>query len=1255
MDIFVRNVHPQATNRQLERVFKGPLEECGLTVFHVEKFEGKQCANLTILDIGAGRVFLEQFGVPQGSSLRVRAKRPLKLNGQYLKCSPSCKPSSDFSLKSLELEAKQQQQQQQQQQRADTAVTLANAKSTQNSKITRFEIGSIECGTWDYSGTELVFTSYWRCSMIGSITIGAREVAVLQGTPGLDQKRIDFNFHSCENIVIGSFIDASLSFTLKFAPKFYQVSSILDDLSADMTALLLGPAAARAKSGKKSRLLSIDERHAKVASTCFVYRVQLKDMSMLGKVRSLIGNNPKMPPIFNMNTDVLYPSETQRRSKERLDIELRDPDRFGSRDFKLRFQIDRLARNGLQPPLRMLELLPKISQLEAKYGLNATLYALKQFSKQAPYPGPETEAFEVSLQSNEQLLDRYAERYNPLSPDNPYELARRHAHVTLVHRIVVTPVGTYLEGPEPEPTNRVLRNHHSHSDHFVRTIFQDEDGGRVHYDPRASQDLVYDWRFRQFLDRTELLNGLGFSFLGFSHSSLRSQSCWSMAPFVSNGEMLLAPQVIKMLGQFDHIRSPAKCAARIGQCFTDTAASITLSSDLVGSLPVVERNGRDFSDGVGTISEDLWEQVMEVYGTQSLMKPTALQIRFQGAKGMVSLDSRLQGPQLRLRSNMKKFESSSSWDLEICGAAFRPLPMVLNRQLIKILEDLGIPTQVFLDLQKEAMDKLRCMTDSAVNTAALLEAIESTKATKMPSLINLLHEVGLDYRQDHFLYRIVEMALVNQLREIKYRGRIPIEQGFTLYGIMDETGFLQEGQVYVVTQAGPNGGRDDRPRQRIIVTRSPSMHPGDVQIVDAVAVPHDSPLKRLSNVIVFSQHGDRDLPSQLSGGDLDGDLYNIIFDRRLIPEITYHAADYARVKPVELNRPVTTQDMSNFFVKFMETDQLGMLCNLHMQIADQKASGIFSQDCLKLADMASTAVDYSKTGIGVNVKEIPKHDRCRPDFMAPSPRVFISGQGYMDFEDEEYADDDAFEGMDLEKKPYRYYESKKALGHLFRAIDERRFIYSVQREHKLLTGSEKMPATERLLDRLFAHMKQSAKSWALLWEHHVNLARDIKLSYEESVADLAYQFEPTARSPLSEHEIFAGSILGRQGGQQGKGLREMGKSMRERFETVVEYATARMIYGDVAVQKANDLDDLPDQAGREREFEALPRAIACLYVAVTEKGYSDRQMGEMKSFGYVAAGVALREMLRFRITTFGSYVLPRITEEPGTEVVLYRN
>lgn len=81
-------------------------------------------------------------------------------------------------------------------------------------------------------------------------------------------------------------------------------------------------------------------------------------------------------------------------------------------------------------------------------------------------------------------------------------------------------------------------------------------------------------------------------------------------------------------------------------------ATIDLRKENVGTMPPVERNGYDFSDGVGTISPGLLRKVWKRYGRQRLIKPTALQIRFQGSKGMVSLDSRLTGEILVLRDNM---------------------------------------------------------------------------------------------------------------------------------------------------------------------------------------------------------------------------------------------------------------------------------------------------------------------------------------------------------------------------------------------------------------------------------------------------------------------------------------------------------------------------------------------------------------------------------------------------------------------------
>ena len=81
-------------------------------------------------------------------------------------------------------------------------------------------------------------------------------------------------------------------------------------------------------------------------------------------------------------------------------------------------------------------------------------------------------------------------------------------------------------------------------------------------------------------------------------------------------------------------------------------ATVDLLPENVGKLPEVLNNGFDFSDGVGTISDELLHRVWQVSGRRRYLKPTILQIRFQGSKGVVSLDSRLDGQRLMLRSNM---------------------------------------------------------------------------------------------------------------------------------------------------------------------------------------------------------------------------------------------------------------------------------------------------------------------------------------------------------------------------------------------------------------------------------------------------------------------------------------------------------------------------------------------------------------------------------------------------------------------------
>ena len=105
-----------------------------------------------------------------------------------------------------------------------------------------------------------------------------------------------------------------------------------------------------------------------------------------------------------------------------------------------------------------------------------------------------------------------------------------------------------------------------------------------------------------------------------------------MAPFTLSGSLTYAPAVIKDLGDFSLIRSPAKCAARIGQAFSQTFSSVHIPSEAIKRMPDVERNGRKFSDGVGTCSTEVLEKIWREYPQARGLKPTILQVRFMGKR-----------------------------------------------------------------------------------------------------------------------------------------------------------------------------------------------------------------------------------------------------------------------------------------------------------------------------------------------------------------------------------------------------------------------------------------------------------------------------------------------------------------------------------------------------------------------------------------------------------------------------------------------
>ena len=571
--------------------------------------------------------------------------------------------------------------------------------------------------------------------------------------------------------------------------------------------------------------------------------------------------------------------------------------------------------------------------------------------------------------------------------------------------------------------------------------------------------------------------GRHFDFLGFSNSSLRSQTCWFMASFRVNHEMLTASTVIQRLGDFSLIRSPAKCAARIGQAFTDTYSSVKIDPSYVSGLEDVSNKKYTFSDGVGTFSSMLWSLMPKQSENSPYADPTLYQIRFGGAKGMISLDPRLKGYQLCLRPSMIKYKGSSSSEIEICGSNLRPLPMRLNRQHIKILEDLGVESSVFEKLQQEAVLQLRAGASSSQNAIAFLHVSLGNGATQLPWLCSRLKSLGIDATGDEFIRSILSAIIQVELKDLKYRARIPVEQAVTLYGIMDETGLLTEGQIYCTF----TNSTKEVIHGRVAVTRSPALHPGDVQMATAVTVSASSPLAQLHNCVVFSAKGARDLPSQLSGGDLDGDLYNVIYDPDLLPRETCSPAEYARAVQQDIGRPVEARDMTDFFVDFMKNDQLGRIATLHQILADTD-NGTKLPDCLLLADLHSTAVDFQKTGIPVDLSKIPRSPKARPDFMAPGPRTKVEKEGFLPRPLTQDADD-------ADPRGYHYYESTKVLGTLFRSINEEAFFHGLREDRGSVFSRE---TSDRVLERLWKHVETTTPR--VEWRRYLKAAEEIRQS-----------------------------------------------------------------------------------------------------------------------------------------------------------------
>ncbi|KAH6704064.1 rna-dependent rna polymeras-like protein [Leptodontidium sp. MPI-SDFR-AT-0119] len=1203
MDIHVRHVPPQSTENSLKSFLKPFLSKLSIRSVHCTKPKDKNFAFLTFLHLSEAETFLQHYGQTknqtQYSANNQHQRHPsvtsvnLRFLGQPIYCQKSNNEANPYLLRVLAKEEKDRQ----------TKITTLTTIGHYTPQIlpVLFDCISVSCGVWSYAKSNLYFEPQLSWTSRGTLKFGEHSTILTLET-GV---RVDFLHFATLSIAAEEGSSPSFIFSMREAPRFFQkiVADPLADMFAQLGIRRPGTQLPNPPGGpERRRLPCLNEQHKRIAGSCFVYRVALQPVpygheEVAERMQSLRVAHG-LPRMIHRRTDVFRSRQTFDEGVQMLQGVLSS--NTTSIPFPVAFQILKLALDGYLPPITILKMIPTIQDMARRTPIPICVKSIRKLFNQLSYAGPDSEATEFGLDDLLQYLKENEEQCK--REDNAVDKDLKGSkNIAIIHRVKITPSAMRLCGPEVESNNRVLRKYPNHHEYFIRVQFSDEDGQPVRFSSRVSNQKIFHGRFKDVLRNGIVIAGREYSFLGCSHSSLRAQSCWFMAPFVFEGALMWDRIMIQQLGNFTAIQSPAKCAARIGQVFSDTRTAVAIDPALVRLETDVERNGRVFSDGVGTMSVAMMERIWDALPKAKPVKPCLFQIRYQGAKGMISLDTRLQGDCLVLRPSMIKFDGTTWPDIEICEAAYRPLTMYLNRQFIKILEDLGVEDKFFLDLQAQEVERLRSITESPLNASTFLKRQSIGTSLYLPWFINELAYLDLDFRRDGFLRDVLEMTLLVELRLLKHKTRIPVEKGWHLHGIMDETGFLEEGQVYC--SALVDGVPMALTKKNLLISRAPALHPGDIQLADAVIPPPGSPLSELTNCICFSSKGRRDLPSQLSGGDLDGDRYYVMWDDNCQLKRTYLAADYGRQTPIDIHRAVTTEDMTDFFIQFMETDQLGRIAVLHRVMADQEPAGTLHMDCITLAEMHSTAVDFSKTGIPVDMSRLPRYNKWRPDFEAPGPHVKIEKQGGLSLEEVDDKDPDDQVDQDDDFSTYRYYESEKILGRLYRAIDEREIFEHIK--HRSLNpdiGSE-----STVIDSVWDHVQSKCKLFQ--YSHHLEWARDIRAMYEETMLDIMINHSEHTLHAVSELEAFIGNILGRTGAQS-KNQRELSTTMKERFDEHSAFIVNCIV-----------------KDGSDRSEEPLERSMACLAVSLEKKDVYKRHEN-LLSFKYLAAAVCLKEIER---------------------------
>lgn len=505
MEIIVRNLHDQATEKQVDKFFRNVLDKLGIKTYVCQKIKGRAMATITILDLNMARQFLKMHGQTQPGA-KGFASVPQKLfhMSRPINCSVSNKPPDEFLLRSLKKEESDRYAASQ-----SKTPRIVHGRGDENRRPGNynrraFDISSLKCGQWGYAGADLTFVTYSQERKKGRLIFGPRSlwIKLWPQEPTSPLQQVELPYSSIQSITIGPITNPFITFSLAEAPKFFE------NLNNDILEVALQKLAIRkgAQVVTRKRISALSKEHETVVSSCLCYRIMLSNTADVAGVRAL-RRFPEIPDSISWDTSAVM--RTPFAAQMTALHSALSGSRYGNLPFDLRFQMQKLAQNGYLSPAKVVELLAVVSRHAKERDVRIVTQSVRTLCGQIPFAGPATEASDLSLETLTQML---VENQESMIRGETYlpNLADQYDHIAPVHKAMVTPTGIYLYGPEPEVKNRVLRKYSNFPDYFLSVSFLDEDGEPLRLDRQTSGEEIYHKRFKRELQGVVIIAGRGF-------------------------------------------------------------------------------------------------------------------------------------------------------------------------------------------------------------------------------------------------------------------------------------------------------------------------------------------------------------------------------------------------------------------------------------------------------------------------------------------------------------------------------------------------------------------------------------------------------------------------------------------------------------------------------------------------------------------------------------------------------------------------